>query len=51
MKPSKASGEKKNNNAQGRHQGRALWIRVLALILAVSMVLGILVVGVGSFGF
>ena len=46
MKPSKASGEKKNNNAQG-----ALWIRVLALILAVSMVLGILVVGVGSFGF
>lgn len=48
----KASTNKNKATSSGKnHQGRALWIRVLALILAVAMVLGILVAGVGSFGF
>lgn len=48
----KAVNKKENNKASERNRnGRAMWIRVLALILAISMVLGVLIVGVGSFGF
>ena len=48
----KSPTKKNKNTASDRNRkGHALWIRVLALILAISMVLGVLIVGVGSFGF
>lgn len=44
----------KNNKTTAsdrNRKGHALWIRVLALILAITMVLGVLVAGAGALGF
>lgn len=48
----KSPTKKNKNTASDRNRkGHALWIRVLALILAITMVLGVLVAGAGVLGF
>lgn len=46
-----AAKKDKNTVPERKRKGHAIGVRVLALMLAVAMVLGILVAAINSFGF